>query len=152
MSQLRIRVVVVSIGSMILLGWLSGGLWLGAEDPPGTAEAAPIADFKLVGDSDRGATIYARSCSVCHGARGDGRGKVKLDDLDMPDLTDRITMEMRSDWDLYQVVKVGGVCNSELSDIMPATGNRLSDQDIHDVALYVKQMPAKAYVDRQRNQ
>jgi mono/diheme cytochrome c family protein len=116
------------------------------------SDSNPPPDFKLSGDLERGQTIYTRSCAVCHGPQGAGDGKVKMKDVTMPDLRDRYTMEMRSNWDLYEVVKVGGSCNQDLSDKMPGTGKRLSEQDIHDVVSYVKQMPTQAYIDRQRKQ
>jgi mono/diheme cytochrome c family protein len=125
---------------------------LAADDPASATTGDVPSGFVLNGDADRGATIYARSCAVCHGVRGDGDGKVKLPDVEMPDLRDTYTMEMRNERDLYLVVKVGGGCNERISDIMPSTGNRLSEQDIHDVVSYVKQMPTQAYIDRQRNQ
>ena len=59
-------------------------------------------------------------------------------------------MESHSDWEIYQVVKVGGTCNQNLSDKMPGTGSRLPEQDIRDVVSYVRFLPMSEHVKRQR--
>lgn len=101
-----------------------------------SAWAAPPepSGFKLKGDARRGKPLYARSCALCHGETGDGRGTlpVKPSPADLRAVTPR-----RSDWELYVVIRDGGPALG-LSPRMLGWSKTLSDQDIRDTAAYIR--------------
>jgi mono/diheme cytochrome c family protein len=105
--------------------------WTAAPEPPG---------FHLDGDARRGQAVYARTCVLCHGENGDGRGKLaaRLDpkprDFTAPGLLAR-----RSDWELYLVIRDGGQALG-LSSKMVGWSKVLKDPEIRDAAAYVRSL------------
>jgi len=101
--------------------------------------------FKLNGDPARGKVVFDRSCALCHGpaGRGDGAMAPSLDPKPQ-DLTDRAVMARRTDWEIYLVIRDGGKTLG-LSPQMYSFKNLLQDQQIRDVAAYVRGLarPAK---------
>jgi len=96
--------------------------------------------FKLNGDPARGKVVFDRSCALCHGpaGRGDGAMAPSLDPKPQ-DLTDRTVMARRSDWEIYLVIRDGGKVLG-LSPQMYSFKNILEDQQIRDVAMYVRRL------------
>ena len=94
-------------------------------EPPG---------FKLKGDAQRGKPLYAKSCALCHGATGDGRGTLPIKP---PPADLRAVTPKRSDWELYVVIRDGGPVLG-LSPRMLGWSKTLSDQEIRDTAAYVR--------------
>jgi mono/diheme cytochrome c family protein len=91
-------------------------------------------------DLDRGAEVFASNCATCHGAAGwpdpdsplvKGLGVVPAD------FSDALfnSREGEGEWTL--VVKHGGPALG-FSEVMPAFGNTLSDEDIENVLAYIK--------------
>jgi high-affinity iron transporter len=80
----------------------------------------------------RGAEVYARTCSSCHGPRGDGRGAAALG-LDPPpaDFTDQAALRSSSPLDFFRKVTVGIAGTA-----MPAYEHTLSLEERWAVALY----------------
>jgi mono/diheme cytochrome c family protein len=100
-------------------------------EPPG---------FKLKGDPKRGQPLYAKSCALCHGATGNGRGTLPLNP---PPADLRAVTGKRSDWEIYVVIRDGGPALG-LSKQMLGWSKMLSDQEIRDTAAYVRSLaPAK---------
>lgn len=98
--------------------------------------------FKLGGDAKKGKALFLKRCALCHGETGDGRGRLRVDpppaDLRAPGVVDQ-----RSDWEVYLVIRDGGPAIG-LSSKMLAWGKISSDQDIRDVAAYVRSLaPAR---------
>ncbi len=80
------------------------------------------------GDPERGATLFANNCAVCHGL--DGRGRIGANlTQDFP--------AINVDAFLRQTITTG-VSGSKMPAWGQANGGPLSDQDIADVAAYVQ--------------
>lgn len=103
------------------------------------ALAAPIA-FADEGDAARGAALYRVYCTQCHGLEGDGRGINVRDMAVQPrDHTDTGEMSARTDEDLFKAIQGGGKAVNK-SVLMPAWGGNLSDQDIHALVAYLREL------------
>jgi cytochrome c553 len=129
---------------------VSSGSW--AQDPivaRGLSAAVDTESFRINGEAERGALLFARSCAACHGARGQGHGTVRLTDVDMPDLSDRVSMSSHTDWDLFRIIADGGRAHGLCEKMLPA-GHRFDDQSIHDLAAHVKTLPVQEYIRRAR--
>ncbi|HET9212757.1 MAG TPA: cytochrome c [Thermoanaerobaculia bacterium] len=116
---------------LLLLAGSVASVLAAPPEPPG---------IKLNGDAQRGRTEYMQRCALCHGEKGDGRGKLaatlnpKPADFATPGLLAR-----RSDWELYLVVRDGGPAIG-LSPKMLPWGKLMTDQQIRDAAAYVRSL------------
>jgi cytochrome c553 len=150
MSSTTSRARWVAVGAIAVAVCVSSGSWahdpIAEQQPPAPADAD---SFRISGDPDRGAVLFARSCAACHGARGDGHGTVRLTDVDMPDLSDRVSMSSHTDWDLFRIIADGGRAHGLCEKMLPA-GHRFDDQSIHDLAAHVKTLPVQEYIRRER--
>ena len=98
------------------------------------------AGFRLDGDPQRGRAVYARTCVLCHGEGGNGRGKLAAGlDPKPKDFTAPGLLAQRSDWELYVVVRDGGQAIG-LSSKMAGWSKVLKDQEIRDAAAYVRSL------------
>lgn len=122
-TRLSIRLSLAALGAAVAFS-----AW-GAPppEPPG---------FQLKGDPARGKPLYAKSCALCHGETGDGRGKLPLKP---PPADLRAVTGKRSDWELYVVIRDGGPALG-LSKQMLGWSKMLSDQEIRDTAAYVRSL------------
>jgi mono/diheme cytochrome c family protein len=95
--------------------------------------------FSAVAASD-GAALYKTYCSQCHGMQGNGKG-VNVRDMSVQprDHTDPKEMGTRSDADLFKAIKEGGQAISK-SVLMPPWGAVLSDDEIHALVTYLRQL------------
>lgn len=97
--------------------------------------------FALNGDPGRGKVVYDKSCALCHGPAGQGNGPMAASLRPKPkDLTDKAVTGKRSDWEVYLVIRDGGKALG-LSPQMFSYKNMLKDQEIRDVAAYVRSLP-----------
>lgn len=116
-------------------GWLAGGalaLLLSAISP---ATGAPAA-----GDAADGGRIYRQYCTPCHGENGDGRGaRARKEALRPPprDHGNGLYMNMQSDALFFSVIRLGGKATG-LSHVMPQWGHILSDEQIRDLAAFIR--------------
>ena len=91
-------------------------------------------------DAKKGKQLYRAGCITCHGARGTGAPETltefKRPDT-FPDFTDcsATTPEPDSSW---KAVIVHGGPSRGFSQIMPAFGNLLSDEQIDDLIAYLR--------------
>lgn len=114
---------------------LAAAVALGATAPPG---------FKLNGDARRGQVLYAKACALCHGERGDGRGPLAAGLAPRPkDFTASGLLSRRSDWEIYVATRDGGQAIG-LSPKMPGWSRVYPDQDLRDVAAYVRSLAPRA--------
>ena len=126
----------LSIGLPLLAGFMAGSA-LARAQAPAKIPPAP-SGFELGGDPERGKAVYAKSCAVCHGAAGDGKGKVAETMNPRPtDFQDARYMARRSDWELYLAVRDGGKAVG-LSSKMFAWKGLIPDQSIHDAVAYIR--------------
>ncbi|HEV2845735.1 MAG TPA: cytochrome c, partial [Thermoanaerobaculia bacterium] len=79
-----------------------------------------------------------KSCALCHGATGNGRGTLPLNP---PPADLRAVTGKRSDWEIYVVIRDGGPALG-LSKQMLGWSKTLSDQEIRDTAAYVRSLAA----------
>lgn len=80
-----------------------------------------------------GRDAYTGSCSVCHGATGDGRGAFGQSSYpNATDLTSHDTLE-KSDGQMFWIVKNGLSFSG-----MPGFADQYSDQDIWSIVTYVR--------------
>jgi len=103
----------------------------------------PVAGYTEIGDVLRGARVFGKNCVICHGntAKGDGVMAKSLP-VQPANLTDcRRTAEDPIEV-LEGTIRHGGTYTG-LSSVMPAWGKKLSDQEISDVAAYVKTLCTK---------
>lgn len=81
----------------------------------------------------RGARIFQRSCSGCHGP--DGKGVARLGLVKPPrDLTRAEFHAQVTDEQLRQVIRVG-------KGQMPAFGGLMDDSDVRDVITFIRTLP-----------
>ena len=84
-----------------------------------------------------GAEVYADACSTCHGNDGRGSPEGSAITVPLPDFTDctTSTAEPTANWEA--LVRYGSRFLG-LSDLMPAFGEALSDEEIRNVVEYVR--------------
>jgi mono/diheme cytochrome c family protein len=90
------------------------------------------------GDAARGAPLYKRYCSGCHGP--DGRGGAQTFMPHVPNLTAKDYIEFLPDGFLFTVITEGGAAVGK-SGFMPAWRGTLSEQDIKDVITFIRTLP-----------
>jgi mono/diheme cytochrome c family protein len=90
------------------------------------------------GDAARGAPLYKRYCSGCHGEDGRGGAHTFMPHIDS--LTRRDYIEFIPDGYLFTVITEGGEAVGK-SGYMPAWGGTLSEQDIKDIIAHIRSLP-----------
>lgn len=88
---------------------------------------------------------YRTYCTQCHGVKGDGKG-INVRDMSVQprDHTDAKSMSVRSDEDLFKVIKEGGVAINK-SVLMPPWGDILSDEEIHGLVAHLRELCQCSY-------
>lgn len=90
-------------------------------------------DLRHRGDTRRGRIIFKSACVACHGKDGTGRGVLAhLIQIAMIDFTMSENMKGMSDEELVKLIREGK------GDYMPSWKGTLSDDEITDVAAYVR--------------
>lgn len=116
-------------------GWLAGGalaLLLHL--------AAPAGATPDPGNAGDGGRLYRQYCAPCHGENGDGRGaRARKEALRPPprDHGNGLYMNMQSDALFFSVIRLGGKATG-LSHVMPQWGHILSDEQIRDLAAFIR--------------
>jgi cytochrome c oxidase cbb3-type subunit 3 len=92
-------------------------------------------DLRFTGDTRRGRVIFKRACVACHGQIGTGRGLLaQLIQIPMMDFTESENMKKMTDGDLLKIIREGK------GDYMPSWKGILGDNEIADVASYVRML------------
>jgi mono/diheme cytochrome c family protein len=102
----------------------------GGADPRGAAAAAPS---QATGKQSEGAAIFARECSPCHGP--DGKG---IKAVGTPDFTDPKTQARLTDELILATIR-----NGKKGTLMPAWSKKLSNQQVLQVAAYVRSLGSR---------
>ena len=102
--------------------------------------AQKLVHYATPPDAKRGEVVYKAGCIACHGADGTGAdpaSTVFVRPHTFPDLTrcDQTTSEPDSS---YKAVILHGGHGLGFSQIMPAFGDLLTDQQINDVIAYIR--------------
>ena len=89
--------------------------------------------LKFRGNTRRGRIIYKNACVACHGKNGRGDGLLaQLIQIEMVDFSHSQSMQSLSDGKLIRTIKEGR------GDFMPPWVGTLNDDEIVDVAAYVR--------------
>lgn len=89
--------------------------------------------FAFRGDTRQGRVVFKRACVACHGRFGTGRGILAyLIGIPMVNFTESTVMREISDDDLVTLIREGK------GEFMPSWKETLSDDQIVDVAAYVR--------------
>ncbi len=102
--------------------------------------AQKLVHYATPPDAHRGEVVYKQGCIACHGAEGKGadpESTVFVRPDTFPDFTrcDQTTPEPDS---AYKAVVLHGGHGLGFSQIMPAFGDQLTDQQINDVIAYLR--------------
>lgn len=96
---------------------------------------------------ENGASVYWKSCVLCHGAQGMGEGKIPLKIKNYPDTNIVTANKARTAKEIHDVIAYGGML-SNISNFMPPMGNELTWTEIESVTMFVNQLresPEKHY-------
>lgn len=96
--------------------------------------ADPLADARA-----RGSKIFGHYCQMCHGTEGQGDGPNSTFLETSPrDFTDREFWQKRTSQErTHDVIRQGGAYIGK-SMLMPPWGKTLSEQEIRDVAIFIR--------------
>jgi len=97
--------------------------------------------------AEEGAALYKTYCAQCHGIHGNGKG-INVRDMSVQprDHTAAKEMSARSDADLFKAIKEGGQSISK-SVLMPPWAPALSDEQIHTLVAYLRELCKCSYGD-----
>ena len=97
-----------------------------------------VADASSVTEETR--QVYQRYCAQCHGVKGHGDG-INAPYLVVPprDHTKGDYLEIRSDQQLFDVIKLGGLAVGR-APCMPAWGYTLKNKTIHLLVSYIREL------------
>jgi cytochrome c len=86
---------------------------------------------------ESGKSLFQSQCTMCHGAKGDGRGDIAVrQKWTMPDFTDPKVQARRTDGELFYILSHG-------HGDMPAE-KRLADQNKWEIILYIRSLARTA--------
>jgi mono/diheme cytochrome c family protein len=98
----------------------------------------PVADASSVTEETR--QVYQRYCAQCHGVKGHGDG-INAPYLVVPprDHTKGDYLETRSDQQLFDVIKLGGLAVGR-APCMPAWGYTFENKMSHSLVSYIREL------------
>jgi mono/diheme cytochrome c family protein len=134
--------VLVAIGVLCACAALTGLLALAADPPKPIVvpesekqKKNPVPNVPEALES--GKSLFQSQCTMCHGAKGDGRGDIAVrQKWTMPDFTDPKVQARRTDGELFYILSHG-------HGDMPAE-TRLADQNKWEMILYVRSLARTA--------
>lgn len=100
--------------------------------------AGQLAAQEKKADPVAGKAKYETLCVGCHGVSGKGDGPAAAALNPKPrNYTDKKYMGTMKDEDIFKITKEGGAAVGK-SQLMPAWGAALSDQDIRNIVAYIR--------------
>ncbi len=103
-----------------------------------------IAYLQLVTDQTRrGEIVYKTNCILCHGVKGNGKGRAAV--LYDPPPANLIMSDKNREY-MMNIVTLGGKAMGR-SDVMPVWGEQITAQEIEDVVHYVRTLIVKNPVE-----
>jgi len=106
---------------------------------------ADLAEAQAKGDPKAGKAKYDTLCIGCHGTGGKGDGPAAGGLNPKPqDHTNGKHMNTLTDQSLFDIIKNGGV-GVKKSPLMPAWGNTLKDDDVWNLAAYIRSLAKPPY-------
>lgn len=95
------------------------------------------------GNVQAGTEVHKKNCLRCHGEQGKGDGPASgLLKVKPADWTDAARMSGVSQDEMIRVIKEGGAAAGK-SKLMPAFGEKLTNQEISDVVAFIKSLGKK---------
>ena len=91
----------------------------------------------------RGEAVFKANCLLCHGVKGDGKGRASV--LFNPPPAN-LTLSDKNDDYKKMIITYGGAAMGR-SEVMPIWGEQLSSQEIEDVVKYLRTLLAVPYPD-----
>lgn len=88
---------------------------------------------------ERGEAVFKANCILCHGVRGDGKGRASI--LYNPPPAD-LTRSDKNDMYKEMIITLGGKAMGR-SDAMPIWGGQISEQEIKDLVVYLRTLLVK---------
>lgn len=135
---------------VLLAALLLTGVAAAAQANPSPSQAAPGA-YTIPADAARqanpvrptsesiaqGKKYYGYDCAMCHGANGDGKGEVAIDEkLMLKDYRDPAALQGMTDGELFYIIKNG-------KGQMPPEGNRLKAPELWNLVNYIRSLAHK---------
>lgn len=108
----------------------AANVFVQAHGSPGTPEPRPVDYYRDV----RGAIVFKTYCVLCHGARGDGKGRTAQHYNPPPA---NLTLSQASDEYKELIIRKGGAALGR-SQFMPPWEAELTGEQIQDVVFYLK--------------
>ena len=87
----------------------------------------------------RGEVVFKTNCVLCHGVKGDGKGRASVL-FDPPPAN--LTKSDKNDEYKTMIITMGGAAMGR-SPVMPVWGEQLSTQEINDVVAYLRTILVK---------
>jgi cytochrome c oxidase cbb3-type subunit 3 len=87
----------------------------------------------------RGEVVFKTNCVLCHGVKGDGKGRASVL-FDPPPAN--LTRSDKNDEYKTMIITMGGAAMGR-SPVMPVWGEQLSTQEINDVVAYLRTILVK---------
>lgn len=126
---------------------LSLYFFMGAAQQPAAAPAALVIPPEAVHMTNpvkatpegkaHAAKMYGYDCAMCHGANGDGKGELAVQQkLEMKDWSNPAALETRTDGELFYIIKNG-------DGPMPAEGDRAKTDDLWNMVVLVRSFAKK---------
>ena len=85
----------------------------------------------------QGKKYYGYDCAMCHGANGDGKGEVAVDEkLKLKDYRDPAALKNMTDGELFYIIKNG-------KGQMPPEGDRLKAPELWNLVNYIRSLARK---------
>jgi mono/diheme cytochrome c family protein len=85
----------------------------------------------------QGKKYYGYDCAMCHGASGNGKGEVAVEEnLKLSDFSDPATLKGKTDGELFYIIKQG-------HDHMPPEGDRLKAPELWNLVNYIRSLSGK---------
>ena len=140
-----VKILIKSLAFLVFIGLSSCGPESSTQQvkPPKAIPANPNAhvlslEKTLVTEKTR--KVYQWYCTQCHGVDGHGDG-VNASHLVVPprDHTKASYLETRSDQQLFEAVKLGGLAVGR-APCMPAWEHTLDDKTIHSLVGYIREL------------
>ncbi|MCS7220186.1 MAG: c-type cytochrome [Anaerolineae bacterium] len=110
-----------------ILSWETGGPRPPLPTPAITPRPPITPAPNIEGDPNRGATLYAENCAVCHGPNGEGRVGATLA---------KAWPSIRPDLRIKTTI-ANGVAGTAMPAWSQEQGGPLSDQDINDIVAFI---------------
>ena len=86
----------------------------------------------------QGKKYYGYDCAMCHGANGNGKGEVAVDEkMTLGDFSDPATLKNKTDGELFYIIKNG-------KGQMPPEGDRVKPPELWNMVNYIRSLSKKA--------